>query len=262
MICVPPSTSKAIEALQRYVHEGKISQEQIDASVKRILTYKFRLGLSKYQPKDVLTARKDVNSAQAEALKRELIKNALTMVRKRRKRYPKMHIYHYAPYEKSALLRLAGRYGVGEDDVDDLLRNGVLVDLYPLVRKSIRVGTENYSLKSLEPLYMGAELRTGEVLEALGLQHRSAVTVCGDTAERAKPFPDPLLLAARCLGQEPGACVYVGDYLRDVQAGRSAGMVTVAAAWGYLGAGEPIDAWGADHRVEDAVGLLKMLGLD
>ena len=100
------------------------------------------------------------------------------------------------------------------------------------------------------------------VLEALGLQHRSAVTVCGDTAERAKPFPDPLLLAARCLGQEPGACVYVGDDLRDVQAGRSAGMVTVAAAWGYLGAGEPIDAWGADHRAEDAVGLLKMLGLD
>ena len=68
------------------------------------------------------------------------------MVRKRRKRYPKMHIYHYAAYEKTALLRLAGRYGEGEDEVDDLLRNGVLVDLYPFVRKSIRVGTENYSL--------------------------------------------------------------------------------------------------------------------
>ena len=77
-----------------------------------------------------------------------------------------MHIYHYAPYEKTALLRLAGRYGVGEDEVDDLLRNGVLVDLYPLVRKSIRVGTENYSLKSLEPLYMGSELRTGDVTTA------------------------------------------------------------------------------------------------
>ena len=72
-----------------------------------------------------------------------------------------MHIYHYAPYEKTALLRLAGRYGVGEDEVDDLLRNGVLVDLYPLVRKSIRVGAEIFSLKSLEPLYMGDELRSG-----------------------------------------------------------------------------------------------------
>jgi predicted RecB family nuclease len=90
----------------------------------------------------------------------------LAMVRKRRKRYPKMHIYHYAAYEKTALLRLAGRYGVGEDEVDDLLRSGVLVDLFPLVRKSIRVGTENYSLKSLEPLYMGSELRTGDVTTA------------------------------------------------------------------------------------------------
>jgi superfamily I DNA and/or RNA helicase len=90
----------------------------------------------------------------------------LDMVRKRRKRYPKMHIYHYAAYEKTALLRLAGRYGVGEDEVDDLLRNGVLVDLYPLVRKSIRVGTDNYSLKSLEPLYMGSQLRSGDVTTA------------------------------------------------------------------------------------------------
>src|ERR1700737_4031729 len=90
----------------------------------------------------------------------------LAIVRKRRKRYPKMHIYHYAAYEKTALLRLAGRYGVGEDEVDDLLRSGVLVDLFPLVRKSIRVGTESYSLKSLEPLYMGSELRTGDVTTA------------------------------------------------------------------------------------------------
>ena len=97
---------------------------------------------------------------------RRALKDFLAMVRKRRRRYPNMHIYHYAPYEKTALLRLAGNYGVGEDDVDDLLRNGVLVDLFPLVRKSIRVGTENYSLKSLEPLYMGADLRTGEVTTA------------------------------------------------------------------------------------------------
>lgn len=97
---------------------------------------------------------------------RKALRAFLDMVRKRRKRYPKMHIYHYAAYEKTALLRLAGRYGEGENEVDDLLRNGVLVDLYPLVRKSIRVGTENYSLKSLEPLYMGAELRAGDVTTA------------------------------------------------------------------------------------------------
>ncbi|MGV0772622.1 TM0106 family RecB-like putative nuclease [Mycobacterium syngnathidarum] len=104
--------------------------------------------------------------AHDRAGERQVLIAFLELVRKRRKRFPKMHIYHYAPYERSTLLRLAGRYGVGENDVDDLLRNGILVDLLPLVRKSIRVGTENYSIKSLEPLYMGNELRDGEVTKA------------------------------------------------------------------------------------------------
>lgn len=104
--------------------------------------------------------------AHDRASERQALVDFLEMVRKRRRRHPKMHIYHYAAYEKSTLLRLAGRYGVGENAVDDLLRNGVLVDLYPLVRKSIRVGAESYSIKYLEPLYMGNELRSGEVTTA------------------------------------------------------------------------------------------------
>lgn len=98
---------------------------------------------------------------------RQALEDFLELVRKRRKRHPNMHVYHYAAYEKTALLRLAGRYGVGEEAVDDLLRSGVLVDLYPLVRKSFRIGTENYSLKSLEPLYMGGQLRDGDVTTAV-----------------------------------------------------------------------------------------------
>jgi predicted RecB family nuclease len=90
----------------------------------------------------------------------------LALVAKRRKRFPNMHVYHYAAYEKTALLRLAGRHGVGEDDVDDLLRSGTLVDLYPIVRKSIRTGSESLSLKALEPLYMGSQLRAGDVITA------------------------------------------------------------------------------------------------
>jgi predicted RecB family nuclease len=97
---------------------------------------------------------------------RKALIDFLAMVAKRRKRRPNMHIYHYAPYEKTALLRLAGRYGVGEDEVDELLRSGTLVDLYPLVRKSIRVGAESVSLKALEPLYMGTQLRAGDVTTA------------------------------------------------------------------------------------------------
>ncbi len=116
----------------------------------------------------VLTAAGDFHPfwAHDRAVERQALIDFLAMVGKRRRRFPGMHIYHYAAYEKSTLLRLAGRYGVGENEVDTLLREGVLVDLYPMVRKSIRVGTENYSIKSLEPLYMGNELRSGEVTTA------------------------------------------------------------------------------------------------
>jgi predicted RecB family nuclease len=97
---------------------------------------------------------------------RKALIDFLALVAKRRKRFPNMHIYHYASYEKTALLRLAGRHGVGEDEVDELLRSGTLVDLYPIVRKSIRVGSESVGLKALEPLYMGSELRAGDVTTA------------------------------------------------------------------------------------------------
>jgi len=97
---------------------------------------------------------------------RKALTDFLALVAKRRKRFPNMHVYHYAAYEKTALLRLAGRHGVGEDDVDDLLRSGTLVDLYPIVRKSIRTGSESLSLKALEPLYMGSRLRSGDVTNA------------------------------------------------------------------------------------------------
>lgn len=66
---------------------------------------------------------------------------------------PKLHIYHYAPYEPTAMKRLAGRYGTRESEIDQLLRGGVFVDLYRAVRQGIRGSVESYSLKRLEPLY-------------------------------------------------------------------------------------------------------------
>ena len=94
---------------------------------------------------------------------------------------------------------------------------------------------------------------------ALGLLPQAATLVCGDTTAHSKPHPEPLLEAARRLGVPAASCMYVGDDLRDVQAGRAAGMTTVAVRWGYLGAGEPIEAWGADHVVSASVDLLKLL---
>ncbi len=100
------------------------------------------------------------------AQEREALVAFLRDLRRRRAQHPGMHVYHYASYERTHLLQLAARHGVGEDEVDDLLRDDVLVDLYPLVRKAVRVGSRSYSIKKLEPLYMGAELRTGEVQDA------------------------------------------------------------------------------------------------
>jgi 2-phosphoglycolate phosphatase len=84
------------------------------------------------------------------------------------------------------------------------------------------------------------------IVEGLGLARRAAAVVCGDTTPHAKPHPEPLLAAARAMGLAPGQVAYVGDDLRDAQAAAAAGMPMVAATWGYLGLGEPVQAWGAD----------------
>jgi phosphoglycolate phosphatase len=97
------------------------------------------------------------------------------------------------------------------------------------------------------------------LVAALGLAQRAVVLVCGDTVAHAKPHPAPLLEAARRLGVAPEGCAYVGDDRRDVDAGRAAGMLTVVAAWGYLGEGDAPGAWGADHliaRPDELPGLI------
>ncbi len=90
---------------------------------------------------------------------RQALLDFLDLVERRRLHYPGMKIYHYASYERSHLLSIAARHGAGEARVDTLLRENVLVDLYPVVRKALRVGSRSYSIKKLEPLYMGGELR-------------------------------------------------------------------------------------------------------
>jgi uncharacterized protein len=94
---------------------------------------------------------------------RAALERFLDMVAVRREQFPDMHIYHYAPYEPTHLLTMAARYGVREADVDRLLRDGIFVDLYPVVRRALRVGSRSYSIKKLEPLYMGTEVRTSDV---------------------------------------------------------------------------------------------------
>lgn len=94
---------------------------------------------------------------------RRALETFLDFVNARRAAHPGMHIYHYAPYETSHLVAMAARHGVREGEVDRLLREGVFVDLYPLVLRTVRVGSRSYSIKKLEPLYMGDDVRTSDV---------------------------------------------------------------------------------------------------
>ena len=94
---------------------------------------------------------------------------------------------------------------------------------------------------------------------ALGLHERAAVVIGGDTTPHAKPHPAPLLEAARRMHIDPACCLYVGDDIRDVQAGQAAGMCTVAVTWGYLGVGDPVESWGAHHTVDIAMDVLNLL---
>jgi phosphoglycolate phosphatase len=87
----------------------------------------------------------------------------------------------------------------------------------------------------------------------------AATVVCGDTTPHTKPHPAPLLEAARRIGVAPAHCVYVGDDLRDILAGKAAGMATVAAHYGYLGPQAQVDQWGADLGIESPLGLVEHL---
>lgn len=83
------------------------------------------------------------------------------------------------------------------------------------------------------------------LLRTLRLDARCACLVSGDTLDRRKPDPAPLLFACECLGIDPGESLYVGDDERDIAAGRAAGVASFVALFGYLGAGDDPDGWGA-----------------
>lgn len=98
---------------------------------------------------------------------------------------------------------------------------------------------------------------TDTLVPLLGL-HDAACIISGDTTAHAKPHPEPLFEAARRINVSPQKCWYIGDDLRDIQAGQAAGMFSIAAAWGYCGASEPLN-WNADETLANPMELLELL---
>ena len=106
-----------------------------------------------------------------------------------------------------------------------------------------------WGISTNKPSYL-----TEPLLARLALEPEPVSVVCPDHVNNPKPDPEPLLLNCSQLGCEPQEVIYVGDHLRDIEAGRAAGMYTIAAAYGYIHADDDVMAWGADavaHRGED-----------
>jgi len=97
---------------------------------------------------------------------------------------------------------------------------------------------------------------TEPLLTRTGYLNNSACIVCGDTTSYLKPHPASLNYACELLKVRPKDCVYIGDAETDIQAGKAAGMQTIAAGFGYVPPHSSTDAWQADHVVKDASEIL------
>lgn len=91
--------------------------------------------------------------ATAPAEERRAFEAFVDFIAARRRKYPDLHVYHYAPYEMTALKRLMGGFASRENEIDGFLRAGLFVDLYPVVRQSVWISQPSYSIKKLEALY-------------------------------------------------------------------------------------------------------------
>ncbi|WP_034834634.1 HAD family hydrolase [Endozoicomonas numazuensis] len=97
------------------------------------------------------------------------------------------------------------------------------------------------------------------LLEQAGLTHRSRALICPDHVMQTKPNPEALLLACEHTGSNPTNCIYIGDHLRDIDAGRNADMVTIAALYGFISPEDTPEHWQADHNVSSARDILPLL---
>jgi uncharacterized protein len=102
--------------------------------------------------------------AHDRADEKRAVEAVVDLIKERLERYPDLHVYHYAAYETTALKRLMSEYGTREEEIDDLLRRRVFVDLFKVVRQALRHSHPKYSLKNVETFFMEreAELQAGD----------------------------------------------------------------------------------------------------
>lgn len=141
----------------------------------------------------------------------------------------------------------------------DLYRSALCIDtqLYPgvdeLLAKLERSG-HPWGIVTNKPGWL-----TEPLLEQMHLGSRPACVISGDTCDQRKPHPKPLLLAAERIGCTADKCLFLGDDLRDIQAGNAAGMTSLVAGWGYIDPSYDPSTWGAAGMLRAPADLLSWL---
>lgn len=100
---------------------------------------------------------------------------------------------------------------------------------------------------------------TEPLMQQIGLAHRAATIVSGDTTLNRKPHPEPMFHACLRAGSEPAQCIYIGDAQRDIEAGNNAGMQTVVALYGYIGDWENTSEWQASYQIRHPQEILNLI---
>lgn len=159
-------------------------------------------------------------------------------------------------------------FGLTPDHADYLPRHTAFLDLYEAT-----VAQETRLFPGMDKLLLWLEQSripwgivtnkpvrfTTPLLAALALDKRCSAVVCPDHVSQRKPHPESLYLARKQLAVESGLGLYVGDHLRDIEAGRSAGLTTVAARYGYINEPGQVDGWNADYIVDSVDELAELL---
>jgi phosphoglycolate phosphatase len=182
---------------------------------------------------------------------------------------PSLPLERYRPMAGAGARGMLGvAFGIGPDHPDfEVLREEFFQ------RYSACLTRQTYAFDGVDALIQGlqaAKLPWGVVTNksqrfsqpltaAMPLFASAKTLVSGDTTPHSKPHPAPLLEAARQLGLAPADCIYVGDDERDIVAGHAAGMRTVAATYGYLGAQSDVAAWNAHAQINSPLALLQLL---
>jgi len=165
-----------------------------------------------------------------------------------------------------ALIKLAFNLEAGDEDF--INRHTELLALYEesIAEETVFFPGIDLFLKQLEENSIPWGIVTNKpsrstlpLLERLKLNNRCSVTVCPDDVTHSKPHPEPLLLACDKLNCSPDRSIYIGDHERDIEAGRSAGMITIAARYGYIDTPERVDDWNADLIIDHGNKLTEWL---